>query len=220
MIDPEKAKGHVVFDCDGTLISSFEGILNCLIIFLEAELERTVTREEIKDNYYAQLDVMAERFGIIAKCKEEKDRLLKSWADICAAQSQQNGLFPEVKELLMACEKEEWALYVWTGRDRVSALEILKALGIMPYFWDIRTASDGIPKPHPMGMEELVGEQDKKKVVLIGDSGADLRGAENFGCHFIGATWCDQADKKSLMQRNHTHSPLACLDKIKELFKD
>jgi phosphoglycolate phosphatase len=220
MIDPEKAKGHVVFDCDGTLISSFEGVLACLVTFLEAELKRSVSRDEIKANYYAQLDVMAERFGIKPKSKEDEQRLLKNWADVCSAQKQQHGLFPEVKELLMNCEKEQWALYVWTGRDRASTLEILKALGIMPYFWDIRTATDGIPKPHPMGMEELVGDHDKQKIVLIGDSGADFNGAKNFGCHFIGATWCDQADRQTLVKNNFAESPSECMDKIKELFKD
>jgi phosphoglycolate phosphatase len=220
MIDPENSSGHIIFDCDGTLVSSFEGILDCLVIFLESELGRVVPREEIKANYYAQLNVMAERFGIRPKDIADQERLLEKWGNICHAQSHQYTLFPGIKELLTACEKENWALYVWTGRDRISTLEILKALGIMPYFWDLRTASDGIPKPHPMGLMELVGEQNKEKIVLIGDSGADLSGAENFDCHFIGATWCNQSDKVLLKQNKFAEKPIDCLHIIKELFKD
>jgi phosphoglycolate phosphatase len=220
MIDPKKAKGHIVFDCDGTLISSFEGIVDCLVLFLESELKRTVSRLEIKSNYYAQLDIMAKRFGIDADSQDEQQRLLAKWSSICSEQAHQYGLFPEIQDLLIACEKEEWAMYVWTGRDRTTTLEILKALGIMTYFWDVRTATDGIPKPHPMGMEEMVGDFEKSKIILIGDSGADSKGAENFGCHFIGATWCEQADRKTLMANNYVETPSECLEKIKDLFED
>jgi phosphoglycolate phosphatase len=220
MIDPALAKAHIIFDCDGTLISSYEGIIDCLVIFLESELLRIVTRDEVKAKYYAQLDVMAAQFNITADTPEEQKRLLDKWAKISSSRDHQYALFPEIKELLIACEKQDWALYVWTGRDRTTTLEILKALGIMPYFWDVRTATDGIPKPHPMGMEELVGDQDKQKIVMIGDSGADLNGANNFGCHFIGARWCQQADHSSLVKCENVKAPMDCFALIKNLIKN
>lgn len=220
MIEPEKAKGHVVFDCDGTLISSYEGVILSLMDFWSQVLGRDIDKSEMKEKYYPQLDIMAKNFGLEDLAPERQKELMGEWATVCSRQDHKYSLFEEIMPLLEACHQEDWSLYVWTGRDRGSTLEILKALGIMPFFWDLRTASDGIPKPHPMGMEELVGQWEKEKIVLIGDSQADLQGAKNFGCHFLGATWCDHSDKRNLQNGHWAQTPLECLEKLKSIIKE
>ena len=224
MIDPDEALGHVVFDCDGTLISSHEAILETLTQLFEEELGRQIPLEEMRKKYYPQMDILMKNFGFgpdgLGKDDPEVEkRLIKRWSQISTQANCRYALFPEIKELLSACEKENWAQYVWTGRDRVTTLEILKTLGIMPYFYDIRTATDGIPKPHPQGMEDLLPGRDKKRIVLIGDSGADQKGAKNFGCHFIGAAWCNHSEQDAIRKDLHANHPMGCVDLIKSLFK-
>ena len=114
MIEPEKALAHIVFDCDGTLVSSHEGIIDALVVFLGQLLGKVVEKEEVRKNYYPQLNIMAERFGIDASSQEKQKELLDHWAVVCAKQPHQFSLFPQIKDLLNACEQNQWALYVWT----------------------------------------------------------------------------------------------------------
>ncbi len=218
MINPKDAKGHVIFDCDGTLISSYEGILDCLGVLMESELGRAVSRDELRKKYYPQLDIMAHNFGMVVDTEKKQEKLMKKWSSICSERPHQYALFSGIENLLKQCERKNWALYVWTGRDRISTIEILTELKVISYFKEIRTASDGNPKPHPQGIEELVGEWDKKKIVLVGDSGADLRGAQNFGCGFIGALWCEHAEKNVLLNKKSARDVEECMNLLEQYF--
>jgi phosphoglycolate phosphatase len=97
-------------------------------------------------------------------------------------------LFPGIKELLLE-HAEECIFYVWTARERMSTLKILKELGIISHFESISTASDHMPKPHIAGLVGLVGDTPKDSVCVIGDSSNDILGAKSFGVMAIGATW-------------------------------
>lgn len=97
-------------------------------------------------------------------------------------------LYPGIKELLISLS-ENSVLYVWTARDRVSTLRILKELGIYTFFQSICTIDDALAKPNIDGLKELVGEIEKKLVCVVGDTSNDIIGARNFGVKSIGAVW-------------------------------
>ncbi len=217
MIEPEKAKGHIVFDCDGTLISSHQAIIMGLQKLMTDELGRMVGLDEINEKLDMRMDVIAHNFGLDISTPAEQKRLLDKWALISQKTEYQYALFEGIKDLLLELSKREYSLYVWTGRDRKSTLSILKDLGVIHTFFDFRTASDGIPKPHPQGMSELVGDFEKNNVILIGDTVADQQGASNYGCHFLPAGWNPNCQFEGLTSDQLIKDPMDCLGHIDKL---
>lgn len=126
------------------------------------------------------------------------------------------SLYPGIKELLIGLEVES-DLYVWTARDKKSTLRILKELGILQYFTAVCTIDDALPKPHPAGLEELLGEGQTHRACMIGDTSNDILGAKNFGVRSIGAVWNMSANAEILRLSGAdfvARDPFSCLEWI------
>lgn len=216
MMELEKPRGFIVFDCDGTLISSERAIFRALSVLLTEVLARDVSINEVEDKYIPDLVKLAAAFGVEVEEQSPKAHaLIKRWQEICDELKLRYELFDGVKELLGELSKSQFLLYVWTGRDRKTTLEILKALGVAQMFLDFRCIDDTISKPHPQGLYEMLGRDcDPSKVVVIGDSFTDIRGAKNFGCLSIGANWSSHTSAFALEEEGADHvvdGPMDCL---------
>lgn len=198
MPNVEEIKGHIVFDCDGTLISSQEGIIQGLQQLLGEVLKREVPRSEVVDKYTADMHDLAWRFGLNISDETVRDALFKRWIEISNQDRLKYVLFDEMKDLLIKLGESGYRLYVWTARDRMSTLSILKSLDVAKFFYEFRCLDDTIPKPHPMGLQEMLEGVDKSKVIMIGDSITDIQGAREFGCKSIGALWCTHVNEEIL----------------------
>jgi phosphoglycolate phosphatase len=108
-------------------------------------------------------------------------------------------LYPGIRELLVQLSQEH-LLYVWTARDRVSTLRILRENGIYRFFEALSTVSDAPPKPHIGGLVGLLGETSRSSICVIGDSSNDILGAKCFGVLSIGAVWNPQASAHHLTE--------------------
>jgi len=219
MVLPNVAKGHIVFDCDGTLISSMKAVFKGIQVLMSEFLDREVTLDEVKSKYTADMQAVCSAFGINLSEPGVQEKLLNRWLEISSAPEHQYDLFDGIKDLAQELIKSGYCLYVWTGRDRHSTLEILKRLGIIGLFYEFRCMDDTIPKPHPQGLEELVGEFGKDSIVVIGDSAADIEGAKNFGCRSIAALWCEHINVPYMEKAGAhftAHTPGECLKIINE----
>lgn len=110
-------------------------------------------------------------------------------------------------------------LYVWTARDKVSTQRLLKENSISHFFEAIYTADDAFPKPHVLGLQELLGHVDKNLVWIIGDTTHDILGAKNFGARSIGACWNSAVNPDLLMQSGAEYismDPRECLALIQK----
>jgi phosphoglycolate phosphatase len=211
--------GHIVFDCDGTLISSHEAVIQGLGYLMTEHLERDVPLSEVREKYSGDMSTVARNFGIDIRDQKLAQQLLKRWAEICGRREFNYALFEGIKDLLLQLGALDYKIYVWTARDRASTLAILKRLGIIQLFEDFRCVDDTIPKPHPMGLEELVGQFDRGQTMMIGDSTGDMNGAKSFGCASIAALWERSASWESLEGAGANYSalePMSCLEIIKE----
>ena len=121
-------------------------------------------------------------------------------------------LFGDIHDLLVELKSKGLKLYVWTARDRKSTQEILKNLEISHIFEDISTATDGIPKPSPDGLETMLCDVDPKTVLMIGDSYTDILGANHFGCCSIGVLWDDPKNKDRLESLKHLKANHICFN--------
>jgi len=217
----ENPRGHVVFDCDGTLISSQESIYEGLAELMTIILAREVTIDEARVKYAADLMTVANNFDLDpSEDRELQERLINTWREVAAKQRHEFKLFPNIKELVLDLVDKKYQLYVWTARDRQSTLRILKELGIAQHFFEFRCVDDCAPKPNPRGLEEMVGDYDKSKVVMIGDSYPDLYGAMSFGCQSIAACWAGDDLEEYLGKYDPSalaKAPQDCLKLIEKL---
>ncbi|OUR99970.1 hypothetical protein A9Q84_02760 [Halobacteriovorax marinus] len=195
-------KGHIVFDCDGTLISSQEAIFKAIQVLMSETLERPVDRAEVLEKYTADMAQLAARFGLDVENEEVRNHLIKRWTELSNQNEFRYALFEGIEELILKLSEMGYRLYVWTARDRMSTLAILKSLNVAKHFYEFRCFDDTTPKPHPMGLEEMVGEFDRSKTLMIGDSTTDIQGAKSFGCVSVGALWCSFANEAYMDELN------------------
>ena len=188
MILQDQAIAHVVFDCDGTLVDSMRPFYDILVEILPSHLGREVTHEEVLEKFIPEWVGLLQNFGIEKPSKEMINKLIAETSSI-NLKSPVPSLFKGIKECLFELEQLGVASYIWTGRDRASAIRIFKAHNIAKYFTEMSFSDTDIPKPHPDGLERILQNIPKDKMVLIGDSGVDIRGAKNFSIPCIAVDW-------------------------------
>ncbi|MBT5093679.1 MAG: HAD-IA family hydrolase [Halobacteriovoraceae bacterium] len=212
---------HIVFDCDGTLVDSHSVIFDAIQMLMTEHLEREVTLEEVKQKYSADMPTVAAEFGIDVRDQQTAGKLLKRWQEVSQIGNEEIALYPEITELLEQLKNSDTTTLLWTARDRRSTEYILKRAGIEQYFEKIVCADDTkLPKPFPDGLELLGRDFPKESMILIGDSAADLKGAQSFGIPLVAACWNEWADHKIFAQDGKllkANTPLQCLDLFKKL---
>jgi phosphoglycolate phosphatase len=213
-------KGHIVYDCDGTLVTTMDGVYKLMESFFTKHLEREVTREEvIRKMDYNSLKTL-ENFGI--DCNKVHTAFLQEWAVFNTKREEKYSLFEGMDKCLRHFQEQGYAQYVWTGRERYSTKAILKHIGFDELFVDIRCRDDCEPKPHVEGLEEMLYDVDPAHIVVIGDTYADMIGAKNFKAHAIGCTWCENARIDILEEFGADvilNKPLELIDYIESYFK-
>lgn len=199
MVKRLEKKAAVIFDCDGTLLSTQNSVLLAAREFLKGELGRPVSAQEVHEAYTPDMMAFAQYFKLDISTPERAQALLARWAELLKSFKTQGMPFPGIKELLADLSALELELYVWTARDRLSTRRLLSEAKLLPYFLDMRCVDDCTPKPHPEGIEELVNHlQDKSRIFVIGDSFTDIQGARAYGARAMGAIWEGSSRPQSL----------------------
>jgi phosphoglycolate phosphatase len=101
-------------------------------------------------------------------------------------------LYPGVEETLQGLRNAGVKLAVLTNKPVRISHVILEGLGVAGYFFRIYGGNSfEQKKPHPMGVETLLGEASvgSDRSVMVGDSGVDIRTARNAGIRAVGCTW-------------------------------
>ncbi len=132
------------------------------------------------------------------------------------------SLYPSIKTIIADLSRVA-VLSIWTARDRVSTLRILKENQVSQFFEAIYSSDDSHPKPHVKGLQELTSGADKSMVFVIGDSSIDIIGAKNFGAKAIGALWNGQSQRNLLLEVGAdflASTPQECLNWIMGQLQD
>ena len=190
---------HIVFDCDGTLISSFHNIVHGISVIVSEYLGKEVSHAEVRKHFTPDVELMYKRFGIDLT-DELMEKFNKRWGEVTSCTDLKYGLFDGIEELLKDLKSQGHNLYVWTARDRFSTTNILKRLNVLHFFDDMRCCDDTPPKPRPHGLNEMVGAYDTNEVLMIGDSFTDIEGAKYFGCEVVAVFYCENARKEEVLR--------------------
>lgn len=179
----------ILFDLDGTLTDSGEGIINCAILALEHYGLPIPSREEMRTFVGPPLHESFIRHGVPANQAEEAIRIYRSrYIPIGAYE---NTPYPGVRELLETLKSQGHTLYVATSKPEEMSIKILEHFDLAKYFDRICGASMDTSRSSKEAviayLIDLNGRADN--MVMVGDTKFDIIGAKAHGIPGIGVSW-------------------------------
>jgi phosphoglycolate phosphatase len=173
----------LVFDWDGTLMDSIGSIVACAHA-AAAELGLPAAPEEaLRAAIGLGLADTIERL-LPGAAPEEAQRMMETYRrHWLATYRHRPRLFPGAAEALAELERAGYLLALATGKGRRGLDLDLAATGLAGRFAATRTADQGLAKPHPRMLLELLDElgAGAAESLMIGDSRWDLEMAAAAG---------------------------------------
>jgi len=179
----------IVFDCDGVLIDSVPiktATFGRLFEDLGPEAVAYVTAYHLEHggvSRYAKFAHYYETFHHRAITAEESAALDARFNELALEQLLATPALPGVRDFL-AAHQRTWPLYVASGAPDYELKIILSKMGMDGYFKGIF----GSPTPKAQLLADIVASEGAApdRVLMIGDSGTDLKAAQAVGTRFLG----------------------------------
>lgn len=179
----------ILFDLDGTLTDSGEGIINCAILALEHFGLPIPSRETLRVFVGPPLHESFIRFGVPADRAEEAVEVYRS--RYIPIGKFENTPYPGIRELLEKLKAEGHKLYVATSKPEQMSIDILEHFDLAGYFDQICGASLDTSRTDKAAviayLRELTGKQEN--TIMVGDTKFDVIGAKKHGIPTIGVSW-------------------------------
>lgn len=180
---------QILFDLDGTLTDSGEGIMHCAELTLQHYNLPVPQRAEMRSMVGPPLRSSFQRFGI---AESELDNAVAYYRKHYLAVGQfENSPYPDIRELLERLKNEGNRLYVATSKPEAMAKDILKYFAMDGYFTLIcGAASDGLRNTKEAVIEYLLAQlPSRENIVMVGDTIYDVNGAAFHGIPCVAVTW-------------------------------
>ena len=179
----------ILFDLDGTLTDSGEGIINCASLALRHFGLPVPDREAMRVFVGPPLRDMFFKFGVPADRLDEAVEVYRS--RYIPIGKFENTPYPGIHDLLAKLRQEGHKLYVATSKPEQMSMDILNKFELTPYFDLLAGATlDGSrdTKADVIAyLLEQIGPQ--AETVMIGDTIYDVVGANAHGIPTIGVSW-------------------------------
>lgn len=207
----------VLFDLDGTLTDSGEGIINCAQYAFEKMGYPVPPREQMGVFVGPPLTETFADFGIP---RERTDEAVQVFRERYVPIGKfENTPYPGIREALETLRGRGYVLYVATSKPEVTAVEILEHFDLAKYFDCICGA-------------DLEGKRDSKEDVItyllakagrdaektmVGDTKYDVLGAAAHGIPTIGVSWGygDVEEMRQAGAKAIVHTMQELLDQLK-----
>ncbi len=179
----------ILFDLDGTLTDSGEGIINCAILALQHFGLPIPDREEMRSFVGPPLHESFIRHGVPADKTDEAIRVYRSrYVPIGAYE---NIPYPGIRELLEELKAKGHTLYVATSKPEEMSVKILEHFDLAKYFDRICGASLDTSRS---SKEDVIAyllslSGRAESIVMVGDTKFDILGAKAHGIPAIGVSW-------------------------------
>lgn len=179
----------ILFDLDGTLTDSGEGIINCAALALEHFGIAVPSREEMRVFVGPPLHEIFLKFGIPTDKTQEAIQIYRS--RYIPIGKYENTPYPGIRELLEQLKAQGHALYVATSKPEGMSVDILEHFDLAKYFDRICGASMDTSRSTKEAVIAYLLEQhgSKDNMVMIGDTKFDVLGAKTHGIPTIGVSW-------------------------------
>ena len=182
-------KKTILFDLDGTLTDSGEGIINCAIYALEHYNLPIPSREELRVFVGPPLTDTFMKFGV--KPEDAVDAVEKYRERFIPIGMYENKLYPGIPELLETLRAEGHILCIATSKPESMAREILRYFDIAKFFHYICGATlDHSRDTKEQVISYLMSQcQSEYPWVMVGDTAFDVIGAKAHNIPAIGVSW-------------------------------
>lgn len=179
----------ILFDLDGTLTDSGEGIINCAALALRHFGLPVPDRQAMRVFVGPPLDETFVKFGVPADMAQEAIKVYRSRYTTIG--KFENTPYPGVETLLQKLKAQGYHLFVATSKPEGMSIEILEKFGLAKYFDMICGATlDGsrIKKEDVIAyLFQLAGQA--AQVTMVGDTKYDIIGAKAHNITAIGVAW-------------------------------
>ena len=182
-------KKAILFDLDGTLTDSGEGIINCAAMTLERFGLPVPSREAMRVFVGPPLHETFIQFGVPADKADEAIAIYRErYVPIGAYE---NTPYPGIHHLLDTLQSEGYRLYVATSKPEGMSVKILEHFDLAKYFVKIcGAATDRSRSTKEAVIAYLLEETGEAgNMVMVGDTVFDVLGAKALGIPCIGVSW-------------------------------
>ena len=179
----------ILFDLDGTLTDSGEGIMNCAALALEHFGIPVPEREALRVFVGPPLDKTFRELGVPADKTNEAIAVYRS--RYVPIGKWENHPYPGVEKMLQKLKSQGHRLFVATSKPEEMSKEILTKFGLADYFEMICGATlDGSRGKKEDVIAYLLSlTQGTGEAVMVGDTTYDVIGAAHHGIPTIGVAW-------------------------------
>ena len=179
----------ILFDLDGTITDSGEGIMNCAELALQHFGLPVPDRETLRVFVGPPLDETFVKFGVPQDQTDEAIRVYRS--RYTTVGMFENYPYPGVEVLLAHLQALGHKLYIATSKPEHMSVEILEHFSLAKYFTMICGATmDGSRSKKADIISYLLAKADNaNNIVMVGDTAYDVIGAKAHGIPAIGVAW-------------------------------
>ena len=182
-------KKTILFDLDGTLTDSAEGVINC---FLPALKYFNLPIPDRADMSFVVGPPLRDSFLRLGVKEEDVEKAVEIYRDRYVPTGMfENAPYPGIAAMLGALREAGHELYVATSKPEGMATEILEKFRLAGFFHKIYGASmddsrDTKDKVIAFLLKEL---GPRENIIMVGDTHFDVEGAAVHGIKTIGVTW-------------------------------
>lgn len=179
----------ILFDLDGTLTDSGEGITKCAQLALNHFGIPIEDRTQLRCFVGPPLRESFPKFGVPEDRVEEAITVFRS--RYLTVGKFENVPYPGIEQLLRTLKEQGHRLYVATSKPESTAVEILNKFELSQYFTRICGASmdSGRDSKEAVIAYLLELEGRAQKTVMVGDTAFDVIGAAAHKIPTIGVSW-------------------------------
>ncbi|MBR2421020.1 MAG: HAD family hydrolase [Oscillospiraceae bacterium] len=182
-------KKTILFDLDGTLTDSGEGIINCAILALEHFGLPIPSREALRVFVGPPLHESFINHGVPTDKAEEAVAIYRS--RYIPIGKFENTPYPGIRDLLETLKRSGHTLFVATSKPEQMSIDILEHFDLARYFDRICGATMDTSRTDKEAVIAYLLEQSgvTENTVMVGDTKFDVLGAKAHGIPCIGVSW-------------------------------
>lgn len=179
----------ILFDLDGTITDSGEGIINCVIYALQRFGLPVPPRDSLRYFVGPPLHESFIRQGVPADRAEEAVAVYRE--RYVPTGMFENTPYPGIREVLDSLKAAGHTLYVASSKPEWMCVEILKHFDLDQYFAQICGATMDTSRTNKEAVIAYLIEQNGKadNMIMVGDTKFDVIGAKFHGIPCIGVSW-------------------------------
>ena len=193
----------VIFDLDGTLTDSKEGIVRSIQYALE-KMGRPLPGDDVMQRFLSP--PLAESFARYCGMNEEEAaRATQLYRErYIPIGWKENRVYPRIRALLAALKARGVYMAVATGKPQHTSVEILRYFGLLPYLDAVAGPDNRDLHADKGALIRRVLPKTFSRAVMVGDARGDVRGAQENGMDSIAVLY-GYDDEQELLAAAPTH---------------